>query len=277
MHEYKHLLAVLNPAGPHQVALQRAAQLARCNGSKISALLPAGKAAAGIRTAIDGQLLQLNEQGLDVALDISAEKDVLRAVLECQHRHDVDLTVKAPQPHSLADEVFTSLDWKLLRSNRTPVLLVHSDAQHAQAPILAAVEAKPADLEHRELSKAILQQAQWLAARLEAPLHLFSAYPAPMQDPMHPDQDPEQQARDYRDACLKLALQHGIAQERVHVAAGPAELLIPERATRLGAQLLVLGTVARTGLRGVLLGNTAEQVLEKTARDVLVIPPIRGE
>ncbi|NVK41471.1 MAG: universal stress protein [Oceanospirillaceae bacterium] len=277
MHDFKHLLAVLNPASTDQVALRRAAGLARQNSGKITALLTADETGVGFRASIDAQLQQLRDQGVDVRLHVSTEKDLLRAVLLCQHRHGCDLTVKTPQPHSLSDSLFTSLDWKLLRSHSAPVLQVRSEVHDAQAPVLVAVEARSADTEHRELSKHILEQAQWLAKRQQSPLHLFSAHPAPMQDPMHPEQDPEQQARDYRDACLELAGHYGIPEQRVHVAAGPAELLIPEFATRLGARLLVLGTVARAGLRGVLLGNTAEQVLEKVATDILVIPSAKDQ
>ncbi|GGO78921.1 hypothetical protein GCM10011348_11940 [Marinobacterium nitratireducens] len=276
MHEFRHLLAVLNTASTHQVALQRAARLARKNNGKVTALLPAGDTAAGVREAIEAQLEQLKSDGLEATLEVSSEKDVLRAVLLTQHQHAFDLAVKEPQPHTLADEVFTSLDWKLLRSTRSPVLLVRSDAHGANAPVLAAVEAHPSDEEHRELNQDILDDAQWLAARLEAPLHLFSAHPAPMQDPMHPDQDLNALAREFRAACLELGAGHGIPESQVHVASGPAELLIPQSADSLDAQLVVLGTVARTGLRGVLLGNTAEQVLEKVHTDVLVIPPRRS-
>ena len=50
-------------------------------------------------------------------------------------------------------------------------------------------------------------------------------------------------------------------------------MLIPYTAKRLNAALTILGTVARTGLSGVLIGNTAEVVLDALESDVLVLKP----
>jgi nucleotide-binding universal stress UspA family protein len=45
-------------------------------------------------------------------------------------------------------------------------------------------------------------------------------------------------------------------------------------ANRLEADLIVLGTVGRTGLQGLLLGNTAESVLLHSDCDVLTVKPV---
>ncbi|MNP74861.1 Universal stress protein E [compost metagenome] len=37
--------------------------------------------------------------------------------------------------------------------------------------------------------------------------------------------------------------------------------------------MIVIGTVARSGLSGALIGNTAEVVLDKVESDVLVLKP----
>ncbi|GAA0687712.1 universal stress protein [Marinobacterium maritimum] len=273
MHNFNKLLVVLNPTSDEQVALNKAIRIAGKMDIQITALLLANQVKGEFRTKLDQRLLQLKTQGIDVKLEISEETDLLRAVLLCQHQHGFDLTLKEPHKASLTDSLFTSVDWKLLRTNRTPVLMVRSVMRGPDAPILAAVEAQPSDQEHLRLSNLILEQSRTLADRLSRPLHLFSAAPAPMQDPAHTEQHTEQQTQAYREACIALGDRYGIPAAQVHVGSGPAELLIADQAKALGAQLLVLGTVARTGLRGVLLGNTAEQVLERADVDVLVIPP----
>lgn len=275
MLEFNNLLVVINTTSDTQLALEKAALIAGSSG-RITALLPAASSTAEHLDSVETHLQSLREQGLDVTLNRSREKDVLRALLICQHEQQFDLTLKEPEPTSLSDSLFTSPDWKLLRSNSTPVLMVRPGNDRPAAPILAAVEAQPADREHLELSHQILKLSRDIAQRLDSDLHLFSAAPAPMQDPMHPDSNPQQQAQDYRQACLGLADRYGIPAEQVHIGQGPAELLIPEQTRRIGARLLVLGTVARSGLRGVLLGNTAEQILERVDTHVLVIPPLRN-
>ena len=62
---------------------------------------------------------------------------------------------------------------------------------------------------------------------------------------------------------LEPLLRHlRVPPERQHFIEGtPAQVI--SRATRdLGAQILVMGTMARSGLKRVLIGNTAEQLLE---------------
>lgn len=269
MHEFKKLLVVINTTSEDQPALEKAALIAGDNG-KVTALLPAAKTTTEQLESIQTKLQGLKDLGLDVELEQSEEKDVLRALLLCQHGRRFDLTIKEPQPTSLAGSLFTPLDWKLLRSSRNPVLMVRPGKKAVGAPILAAIEAQPSDSEHRALSQQILALSKDLSQRLGRPLHLFSAAPAPMQNPAHSD---EQQLDAYRDACLTLAAAQGIAADQVHVAEGPAEVLIPEQSASLDAALLVLGTVARSGLSGVLLGNTAEQILERVDTHVLVVPP----
>lgn len=275
MRKFKKLLVVLNPTQAEQVALNKAVRIAGHQDVEITALLLQRTSGGEFRSLLDQQLQQLQQQGLNINLAISPETDLLRALLLCQHEQSFDLTLKEPHKGSLSDSLFTPLDWKLLRAQNTPVLMTRPNNLTADAPILAAVEAAPSDSEHQRLNQRILEQATELSDTLQRPLHLFSACPAPMQNPGQADQNGEQQQQAYREACVSLANEYGIAAERVHVDAGPAELLIADRAQTLGARLLVLGTVARTGLRGVLLGNTAEQLLERVDIDVLVIPPPR--
>ncbi|MNC78058.1 Universal stress protein E [compost metagenome] len=55
------------------------------------------------------------------------------------------------------------------------------------------------------------------------------------------------------------------------MAEGPADVLIPYTASKYDAVVTVIGTVARTGISGALIGNTAEVVLDALECDVLVL------
>lgn len=267
------ILAVLNPTSSEQTALERAIRIARHSQGEITALLLKSKASAAFIEQIDSRLAQLAAQGIRTRLEISDESDIVRAILLSQHRHHYDITIKEPHRASLIDSLLTPKDWKLLRTNASPVLMARNVLVNEQAPILAAVEAQPSDAEHQRLSAQILATAHYIAKTLNAPLHLFSAYPTPMQDPSGEKSTRQAHAESYRAACHALAAPFAIPAERIHLAEGPAELLLPDQARALGAQLLLLGTVARKGLQGALLGNTAEQLLERIDTDVLVLGP----
>lgn len=59
-----------------------------------------------------------------------------------------------------------------------------------------------------------------------------------------------------------------------HLCRGDAATVIPELAKTLHADLVVMGTVARTGIAGWLIGNTAEAVLEQLQCSVLAVKPV---
>ena len=50
-------------------------------------------------------------------------------------------------------------------------------------------------------------------------------------------------------------------------------MIIPRIAKKLNAVVTVMGTVARTGFSGALIGNTAEVVIDKLESDILVLKP----
>jgi nucleotide-binding universal stress UspA family protein len=54
---------------------------------------------------------------------------------------------------------------------------------------------------------------------------------------------------------------------------GEAEAVIPEFVVAQGIDLVVMGTVARGGIAGVLIGNTAERALRKLPCSVLAVKP----
>ena len=60
---------------------------------------------------------------------------------------------------------------------------------------------------------------------------------------------------------------------KVHILEGEAEELIPRMVSKKKVELVVMGTVCRTGLPGFFIGNTAEKILHKLDCSVLAIKP----
>ena len=83
----------------------------------------------------------------------------------------------------------------------------------------------------------------------------------------------ESPADAHRDAVQQLADRHGVGADHIHVESGDARALIPEWAESLGANLVVTGAVSRSRLRHLLIGSTAEAVLDGLTCDVLIIKP----
>jgi nucleotide-binding universal stress UspA family protein len=60
---------------------------------------------------------------------------------------------------------------------------------------------------------------------------------------------------------------------RIHLPKGEAGELIPEVAERERIDLVVMGTVARSGIPGFFIGNTAERILHSLPSSVLAVKP----
>ena len=70
-----------------------------------------------------------------------------------------------------------------------------------------------------------------------------------------------------------LICQHTSGGARVHVVNGMAEFVIPDIAKSENIDLLVMGTVCRTGIPGFFIGNTAEKILDEVDCSVLTVKP----
>jgi universal stress protein E len=54
---------------------------------------------------------------------------------------------------------------------------------------------------------------------------------------------------------------------------GKPDRIIPSIANKLKADAVITGTVGRKGLKGKLLGNTAESILQNLHTDIVAIKP----
>ena len=60
---------------------------------------------------------------------------------------------------------------------------------------------------------------------------------------------------------------------RTHSLRGEARDIIPEKVAELGVDILVMGSIARTGIPGFIIGNTAEDVLNRVECSVMIVKP----
>ncbi len=184
------------------------------------------------------------------------------------------LVVRSRQNHQLSELLFTPEDWKLLRYASAPVLMVNHDRPWAQRPILAAIKAESDSAQHMALNRQIIQVLEKIQLVGQAPVSLVCAYPSPMQSSLAEEQETTALQQRYRDCCKTLVQESALVSPAYVADAGPAEALIPDLAKRQDASLVVMGSVARSGLKGALLGgNTAEAILSRLTCDILTLKP----
>jgi nucleotide-binding universal stress UspA family protein len=222
--------------------------------------------------------------------------EVIREVLRNGH----DLVIKCPESPDWLDRLFTGDDMHLLRKCPCPVWLVKRDAPDAYRRILAAVDADmsylPEELDTRyQLNEKILEIAASMAVADSTELHIVYAWNSITElahglgfsSDMSTDQlesgiEKEQLEQErLLDSLVRKVMARSESTEdaldylkpRTHLLQGPARREIPALAKRLAVDCIVMGTVARTGIRGFFIGNTAETILEQTNCSVLAVKP----
>jgi nucleotide-binding universal stress UspA family protein len=142
----------------------------------------------------------------------------------------------------------------------------------------------PFDPARGQLDQAILRTAHALAEGSNAQLHVVHAWSARGEELLRGDVVlSAQQIDEYVEAARETharALEGLLAQfpeirgsVHVHMIKGRAADVILDQAQALRPDLVVMGTVVRTGLHGILMGNTAETVIRQAQCSILALKP----
>jgi len=129
-------------------------------------------------------------------------------------------------------------------------------------------------------SNRALEYAHMLATRFGASLHLIHVCEVPSLSTGSMDAyaiaytNWSQQLGDEAEReLLKVVATLGSVAVTTEVLFGNPARVIVDAATRRHSDLVVMGTVARQGISGALLGNTAEEVLPQLQGSILAIKP----
>ncbi|WP_417684763.1 universal stress protein UspE [Pseudidiomarina gelatinasegens] len=296
----KKILAVLDGDRQQQKALNRALHLARISGAHVTFMLSiydfsyemTTMLAADERNSMRDSLItdrkvwvkdileDYNTRDIDYDVNILWHNRPFEAIIETAMQGNYDIIVKATHEHEgLAALLFTPTDWHLLRKAPCKVLLVKEHEWPEHGKILAAIHTTGEHEHHRSLNRIVTEAALQFAQCLHSDVHLVNAFPgAPITIAA---EIPEFDTTNYREtiqenhkiALAEHAMPFHISPQNQHVREGLPEQVIPELAEELDAELVVLGTIGRTGFSAALLGNTAEHVIESINCDLLAVKP----
>ena len=190
-------------------------------------------------------------------------------------RHDFDLILKTG--HRTETLTHTPTDFSLLRVPRIPVMVLRRHAWSPEAVVLAALDFSPSNTAHMALNRKILKMAREVADLTQATLHCcyVVAYSTVLAD-MHVIEPREQLAKfknKHESDLLDFVAEYGVEPANVHVRAGHPSKEIPSIASDAKADVVVVGTHQRSGVTGLLLGNTSEKVLHVLRTAILTVKP----
>ena len=170
---------------------------------------------------------------------------------------------------------------RLLRKCPCPVWVIRPTRAKVQR-ILAAVNPSPAE---RGLNREILGSALAMHDLFGGELHAVHTWRLDGEStlrnsaflhtpPEEVDRLVDEERRLHGLAFDKLIEDGGgEAPWRTHLIEGSPADAIPDMMKRKRINLLVMGTVARTGIAGLLVGNTAEQLIDDVRCSVIAVKP----
>jgi universal stress protein E len=198
-----------------------------------------------------------------------------RAVDAVCAEQDFDLIVKTG--HRTESLTHVPTDFFLLRVPRVPVMVLSQRPWSAKSVVLAAIDFAPSKPAHMALNRKILEAAREIAELTRARLHCcyvvaYSKVLADM-DVVKPRKLLARFKERQESELLDFVAEYGVEPANVHVRAGRPAKLIPSLANKTKADLVVVGTHHRSGITGLLLGNTCEKVLHVLRTAILTVKP----
>ena len=304
METYQNILVAIDPTTDEQKALKRAIDLAasiNACGSKVnvSAFLSIFDFSYEMTTILssderdvmrqsvikdkelwlEGLISDLNPN-IEISSQVVWHNRPFEAIIERVIQENYDLVIKGTHQHDkFKSVVFTPTDWHILRKCPCPVLLVKEHEWPKNGNILAAINAGSDEAEHHSLNAKITADAKKLAQLIQGNVHLVNSFPGtPVNIAI---EIPEFNSNEYNDTMLKHheqamiahANEFDISVANTHVEEGLPETVIEQVAIKIDAELVILGTVGRTGISAALIGNTAEHVIDQLNCDVLALKP----
>lgn len=174
---------------------------------------------------------------------------------------------------------------RLIRKCPCPIWVIQDKSSGDLKRILAAVDATSPHEETQLLNTKIVELAHSLAQREEGEAHYLNAWyltsESMLRGPRFKIAEPEiqqmkqkleEEGREKLSQLLESA--HITAQpDNIHVLEGKTDRVIEGVLEAFQIEVLVLGTVGRSGIPGLLIGNTVEKLLAKVRCSVLAVKP----
>ena len=307
MRAIKHILVVFDPTSDIQHCVNKGAGLARAFGAVLelfvcdyqsgllfNRLVPEDI----VEDALKGRRMQLIEQlealaqplrhtGLKVVTNCSFQDHLHAGVIAKVRTSGSDLVIKDTHFHgAIRRALFTISDWHLVRECPVPLLLTKPAAWHANLRVAAALDPghaddKPASLDRQLLevteSFAVAMGGEVLAVHAFDSLALFSSMTAVANGiGTLPSIDIElvDSLRKFHDAEFKAVVaRHPAFEGRCALIEGSPAAALPAYAAEKEIDVLVTGAVFRSALHRLVVGSTAERLLDRLPCDILVVKP----
>ncbi len=297
---FKRILVYVTTRHDEHAALNRAAALARHSGAKVTLLAVAEELSLLLQRSVEGHSELVDElkaetnshlkqlaapliaEGLKVTCRVRYGRphiEIIRAVQSSKF----DLVVKTAESRALAP-LLGSTAMKLLRLCPAAVWVEKPARRRSIRRIVATVDPFAEHEEGRQLNHRIVETASIVAALEGAELTVLHAWHAfgigilrgrgglSRRELTRYRKSARQKASEEFEK-FQESVSVRVTKKQMRLIEGEPAHVIPEFTRTNRTDLIVMGSVARTGVAGMLIGNTAEQILSRVRCSVLAVKP----
>ncbi|MFO1256897.1 MAG: universal stress protein [Gammaproteobacteria bacterium] len=302
MQRFHNILFVSQGLTDETEALKQALSFARNNKAELHALIVCPEFPSEMSSYIaqyESSLIEALQKNIDSTRQIlgSSESDlpveikvesgstlgirIIQTVIKNQH----DLVIKQAELKE-DNNGFKAIDLELLRKCPAPVWLCRPITKHRnQIKVAVAIDPEGVTAETEDLSVNLLKLSRALADTCEGELNILSCWEYEFEEHLRQNvwvkveeqkliklvSDVKDRHRQALDNLIQSSNIKG--KIKVHHTRGAPDQIIPEKIKELNIDILLMGTVARTGISGFFIGNTAENVIQKLNCSLLALKP----
>jgi universal stress protein E len=301
MQRFKNILVVVDELNisSDNPAVQRGAELARQNDAALTLLHVFDEPQASIKQYQDfvsaDELSSLLTQNKSVALEklviplrsslfqVGSRVVIGRGFIEIISqvlRNDFDIVIKVAQTQG---NHLDSNDIHLMRKCPCPVWLIRKE--NKSNAVLAAIDLRLEEsIAGQQMNRLIMDLASSLVKWDKAKLHMICCWTLFGEDALRNSGflkissekltamlDAERV--EYQARQKNLAMAYNIDEQQLVLIKGKPDYIIPEFVHDKHINTVVMGTVGRTGIPGLIIGNTAETVLHSIDTSIIAVKP----
>jgi universal stress protein E len=300
MKRFKKILVAIDTRCEHHPLLDTAEQIAQLNQAslKIVDVLPSApwlvkktmpqydEMMALMKKTKSQALNQLAEpivqKGINVETELLSGKTSVELTREAlRGKYDL-LIAMAKGKNSKNEGSFGQTAKRLLRMCPCPVWLVTEKAKKELKHIMGCFDTSTNEPIDIELNEKVYELCQVLCKYNDGKfsmVHAWSIWNEGLLRAEFTAEEFAQQMKSYEE-LVNAEIDQFIARQdaklekdHIHALKGETADVIPQFASEKNVDLIVMGTVARAGVSGFLMGNTAEQILNKISCSVLALKP----
>ena len=291
MLELNKILVIIEPFAESHPALERAVQLAKYADSELELMLADYNAyledgyyfdplqAQKLRYEHGDQHMKtleslaqpLRDQGMEVSVTTAWGNPPYAEIVNRVRDTKPSMVVKSTrQQRKISRLLLANEDWELVRYCPVPLLLVKNQFWPSNPVFLAAVDPDHLHDKPAALDKKIVSTTVGLAAISGGRVHLFhSAWAPPLAGvyPLALDAGKEQ------GRLREMAKANELCEIHCHWSEENIVHSLPDKVAELKASAVVMGAVSRSRLDRILIGSTAEKVMDHLECDLLIVKP----